>query len=661
MAENGTSFDYTQLEKLVESSSGVDICVQILTEIWRGFLTPKQSPTSAEYESASFDGDQDPVWKSLRSAAREKLEAGPAETPSGNIRLEDHEEWCMGVALARAAVDDYPDGELRIEFAMALVAYPGVRREAFLRTVTKALSGNRRERIVRSLRGLAHRIRDEAGLTVYAGEKESFEALLKEWRAQPSLEELWYSHRFESVLSHDGRVDVLELLAPFNPGLFLELLEETKTPTAVIEGLLSCRRDDGINPIELLLHAPTCFTRSEDGDIQYNGGMTVPLLCRVFVDRLRDWEARRAPEDRKVTSSETEDECREFARALLASSEKEATALYAMAWLMWRDWASPSELVSERVAVKALAEVAAEIGVTLLAPHFYSAALANPNEEALRSVFETGAPAPAPPSPRHHTVHLATAYAALVLSGRESDKDAENAAPTQADVLVSLYRQIALQQYIGLNSYEAPIHRAVWAQVMVNQSDPSVIWKTLWDDLAQQRHRSGYSSREHGLFTSSIFHLAVGMAMIHCSITYEERLPRWVPTFWKELLLSSVHAAPLFSHDRDEVEYIATNLFCHIGGLSNRDPDTGWFDIVAEALGSFGGNAYLVTRSVEALVINDINIASIAAKFRQITETSLASVVQEYLGWDAMREERFRRLSNLSSRQVELGIKILNA
>ena len=648
----------------IEQDAGYFTCKERLATDWSDYLKDQSALTSSDYKTLVKKSQSLAIWSKLTATATaepaiEEMSITEACDPSTTHLFVD---WCVGSALAQAVVDSGPDIENVLVHANALVSglEPRVCREAFLRSINCIMGSPLRDRVVKALHQLAQRIASEAPDNVFTGDKEQFKAALKEWREAPDWEAIWCSHIFEHFMVFESRADILGIVEKSDPALFLELLEETKTPAVM---LMTLPRDFALKAIcrasRLLQYAPECFEQDPDTGIYcYNGCMAVPILFLRVMDALQDPLARCPPTAVNEEKNHILSHVSEVAHAVASRRDGPVLAVHAVAWIlsrqrMFKNRSNTSSFSAEVTMIEALIEAIARGDRDLPNLHVIDSALTVLDEKELCLCLETGRASSVSSDNRLNAFDRLTAYTAILLAMWRQAHQAKADVERHLTVCQALYRQMLVQQSISVRSSFASVEANIWGLAFQCVPEPASWWQDLWNELAQQRHRSGYRLKEEfGLFNSSILHLDVGIAVLDWTIADEAPLPNWVRPLWCRLLGCALHAEPVVMPDVTLNQRVVS-LFGRIAHLAKKLPDNDWVGVAAQALRSLGGDAYLMTRSVESLYLNNANVPDIANRYDSAGGKVLADSIETFLNWDAARQDLPRKISEETRQRLQ--------
>lgn len=211
----------------------------------------------------------------------------------------------------------------RLEVAIDEALGDALRREQGFRGSVVALARRMVERAV-----------DDPLNQVAAFERETFAAMISEWKAKPDLLELWFGLRGLSYVRYDGsEIGILREIARFDVPAFVSLLERFPDPHPVATCIAATDASFRFETWRGLVDAaPTAF----EGDGTWNGSTILPILMGVAGEALAGTAGEFWREENdavlETASLDVREAARDVASVLLGRGDGPAALLRWGAW-----------------------------------------------------------------------------------------------------------------------------------------------------------------------------------------------------------------------------------------------------------------------------------------------------------------------------------------
>ena len=501
-----------------------------------------------------------------------------------------------------------------------------------------------RRAMLEYLRECVDDINENPGKFVHASDLEPFDRYVREWRANPSIADLWRRSAGEQFLPSFDRLDFVDAALRAAPAEALRVLDPLRFPQPLdwIVDHDSIRHDRD-RMIDLIREAPN----STDRDGKWNGSVSALLLLREADNHCRDlW--------RTVHLDDMEAKAQELLHSWLTQLAavvvgRDDGVFLAAHWLLMKSMDERFERRSWREdAILPQLEMVGWIGGGLVQAGLRARDIASALRPSVEDSAEGGSRRGC-----DETVRLDTlALTALLDRLHEDTVPDSRALLSRLDVLFA-------NRDLG---FEAEVSFDVGVTGFVDSSIGHVLaiedctdrWKQSWDLLAEQRRivQHWRHTKDSNALAPSLFLVRAGLAALDwlCSESFDRR--EIAETLWRAMF-DAVRECWLtisVTHLAQSVERDIGRLFCRhptVFGASTAAPDSiRYSQRLADDLGTLGGDDALMARCCELVSRNLPDQAHLHQALR-CNSCQGEAVLRQFVRWQRQFERHVKRQPDL--------------
>jgi len=564
--------------------------------------------------------------------------------------LRDVSALLLGRATAEALVKgltaaDPPAGTL-VPRLFQLCGVDSLTHDALTAALSPALGkdGPARRAMLGYLRECVDDINENPGKFVYERDLEPFDRYVREWRATPSIGDLWRRNAGEQFLPRFDRLYFVDAVLGAVPAETLRVLDELRFPQPLdwIVDNDSIRHDRG-RMADLIQLAPA----SADHDGVWNGSVLALLLLREADNHCRDlWRtAHQNDADVEATQELLNSWLAQLAAIVLGRDDGMFLAAH---WLLMKSMDERFERGSwgEGAFLPQL-EMVGWIGSSLVEAGLRGRDIASALHQNVEYSAESGSLRGCDEAARLDTL------ASIELVYRLADDTVENRQLLpRLDVLLAkrdLGFEVEATFDVGVTGF---VDSSIG--YLLAMADCADRWKQSWDLLAEQRRvvQHWRHTKDSNALAPSLFLVRAGLAALDwlCSESFDRR--EVAETLWRAmfdavrecwLTISVTHLAQSVERDIGRLFGRHPTVF----GASTAAPDTNlpYSQRLADDLGRLGGDDALMARCCE-LVSRNLQDGAHLHDALLCNSGQGRAVLERFLQWQQL-ERRARKRPQL--------------